>query len=171
MLRSSGFSALLEKMAPVVKRLSKDGAETVTKTMLRFKVTINGDTQYFLKSFQDKTLISNVQSLFDTPIAWDRIRLNLRDYMETDFVVTLEDVEFDSKLLQIDVSKKIKNGIDKFVYIITLEKEEDAKIDSIMANQYYKQFVKDANDKSVPAEFTVTMVKSEPKKDVSSNDM
>ena len=172
MLRSSGFSALLEKMAPVVKRLSKNSSETVTKTVLRLKVTVNGDAQYFLKSLQDQTSISNIHSgLFDAPVAWDRLRINLRDYMGTDFVVTLADVEFDAKLLQIDVSKKIKNQADSFVYVITLEKEEDARTDSLMANQYYKQFIKDGNEKTVLAEFNVTMVKAEDKKESHQNNM
>ena len=161
MLRSSGFNATLDKMGSLVKRISKATEETVTKTQIKIKVLANGDAQYFLKSFQEKTNIPNIQSLFDDPVAWDKVGISLKDYDGTNFAITFADVEFDGTVTRIDVSRKNKDGIDKFTYILTVEKDEDSKIDSVLSNQYLRRLTRDINDKVIPEEFVVVMKQNE----------
>ncbi len=171
MLRTGGFSATLDKMGSLVKRVSKSTEETVTKTQIKIKVLATGDAQYFLKSFQEKTNIPNIQNLFDDPVVWDKVGISLKDYEGTGFAITFADVEFDGTVTRIDVSRKTKDGIDKFTYVLTVEKDEDSKIDSILSNQYLRRLTRDLNDKVVPEEFTVVMVQNETQSDNTTGNM
>lgn len=162
MLRTSGFTATLDKMGSLVKRISKSSEETVTKTQIKIKILANGDAQYFLQSFQEKTSIPNIQILFDDPVAWDKVGISLKDYDGTNFAITFADVEFDGTITRIDVSRKTKDGVDKFIYVLTVEKDEDSKIDSILSNQYLRRLTRDLNDKVIAEEFTVIMTQKEP---------
>lgn len=158
MLRSSGFQSIIDRQTIQVKPLSKESEETVTKTILKLKVTITGDSQYFLDSLSKETGIKNISSLFVEEVVWDRIRFPFRDFNGMDFTVSIEDdIKFDARLIQLDVSRKSKNGIDSFVYVLTLEKDDDAQIDTIIANQYVRKLTRDVNDKRVLALLDITM--------------
>lgn len=158
MLRSSGFQAIIDKQTILAKPVSKDSDETVTKTVLKLKVQISGSSQVFMDSFQKETNISNLSDLFTEDVVWSKISFPFKNYDRVDFDIDIEgDVEFTAKLIQVDVARKTKNGIDVFTYILTLEKDEYSPIDTIISNQYVRKYTRDGNDKRVLAQFIVTM--------------
>lgn len=158
MLRSSGFQATIDKQTILVKPVSKESDETITKTVLKVKVAISGSSQYFIDSLEKETRIPNLSSLFTEDVVWDKVSFPLKNFDFMDFDIDIEDsIEFSARLTRLDVTRKTKNGIDTFTYVLTLEKEECAEIDSIISNQYVRKYTRDANEKRVLANFTVTM--------------
>lgn len=170
MLREGGFHATLDKLSDVVQRLNKETEETVNKKQLKIKYQVAGTSQYFLESFEEKTGIRNIFGLFTEDVAWNKIGFDFSNYDHMGFTVTIADTEFDAKLTKIDVSIREKKGLTTFTYVLTLEKEEEARVDSIVSNLYLKKMIKDDNGKVVPEQFVVTM-KSLVNSDVADTDL
>lgn len=172
MLRTSGFQATIDKQTILVKPLSKDSDETVTKTVLKVKVAISGSSQWFMDTLSKETNINTITPLFAEDVVWDKISFPFKDFDQMDFDVNIEDsIEFTAKLTRVDVSRKPKNGIDIFTYMLTFEKDECASVDTVISNQYVRKFTRDANDKRVLALFNITLKPAELEAETTENDM
>ena len=157
MLREGGFHATLDKMTDVVKRLNKDTEETINKTQIKIRYQVAGSSQYFLESFEEKTNIRNIFSLFTEDVVWNKIGFDFSDYSKMGFTIDFADTEFDATLTKIDVASRLKKGVTTFTYVLTFEKEEDAKLDSLLSTLYLKKMTKNDKGKVVPEQFRVVM--------------
>lgn len=158
MLKDSGFSGTLDKMSSITRRISRDSEETVAKTILKIKVVLTGEEQYFLQSFQEKSGITdfkNVQSIFDVQV-WDKVGIDVEEYQGNEFEIEFDNLVFNARLNRIDITKKLKNAVT-YTYTLTFEKEDNATEDSILVNSYLRKLTRDCEDKIIPQLFNIYM--------------
>lgn len=152
MYRSHGFNAYLTEYKPVA---NKDGNVEIKVTL---KYEADGEVQNFLKSVDRVLGIDKYAHYFESAIIWDSIEfsdeLKIKSEMEIEFGEAFPafDVVFDS----VKVTRKIKEGLDCFVYTLKFTKEiSEGNIDISIAGAYLNAKRPDENgkEKKVPFHF------------------
>lgn len=121
------------------------------------KHTSNQPIQHFLESFENETKMSNIKSLFESPIEWDNLKLKLDEYPFF-YEVEFDEIVFVARLMSISIVKKVKAGVNSFEYTLAFRKDvEGDNKDSIAAKTYLKYKEENEDGKKVLVEFDVIL--------------
>ena len=102
--------------------------EVVTSFNLRHVET--GEIQTFLNNLEEKTDIENVKCLFNFPVQWKNILIEVN----RDFEIEFDELEFDAALTEIRVARSWKEGVEYFTYDMKFIKEVETDTDAIFAH-------------------------------------
>jgi hypothetical protein len=150
MLRKEGFKGVMIKHNYGVTRDN-------VFVNIAVKHTSNHPNQYFLESFENEAKMTNIHSLFESPIEWDNLKLKLDDYPFF-YEVEFDKIVFVARLMSISIVKKIKAGISSFEYTLAFRKDvEGDNKDSITAKTYLKYKEENEDGKKVLVEFDVIL--------------
>ena len=129
--------------------------ETVC-AVLTLKHTNEGDVQNFLDSFEKELETNNFKQLFEFPVRWKKLAIDTSDYEKNYFNVEFDEIEFNAKLVEISVTRKVKNGIDNFEYQMTFTKEVETE-DAVAAVTYLNNKEENEEGKMVIVEYPVNL--------------
>lgn len=150
MLRKDGFKGVMTKHTYGVTRDN-------VFVNIAIKHTSNHPNQYFLESFEKEAKLQNIDSLFQSPIEWDNLKIKLDEYPFY-YEVEFDKIVFVARLMSIGVAKKIKDGISTFDYTLSFRKDvEGDNKDSITAKTYLKYKEENEDGKKVFVEFDVIL--------------
>ncbi len=122
------------------------------------KYTSEGDVQDFLKSFQTKVGTDNLTHLFNYPVRWKKMSIDTSEYEKNYFTVGFDEIDFDAQLVDIQISRKFKNGNDLFEYVFTFIKDVgEENEDSVIAKTYLNHKEEDENGKKVVVRYPVLL--------------
>lgn len=117
-----------------------------------------GSVQEFLTPFATKLGIDNITPLFTFPVRWKKIVIDTSDYIRNMYRVTYGETEFEARLSEIAVTRKLVEGTDIFEYSIELIKPASGDLEDKVIVEAYLDY-KEENDagKMVYREFDVKM--------------
>lgn len=151
MYTQHGFNAYLTEYKPVA---NKDGNVEIKVTL---KYEADGEVQNFLRTVDRAIGIEGrFAHYFEQAIVWDAIEfgaeLNVKSEMEIEFGEAFE--AFDIVFNSVKVSRKIKEGVDTFVYTLKFTKEiSEGNIDIAIAGSYLNAKRPDENGKEKKVKF------------------
>lgn len=128
--------------------------------VLTLKHTNEGDVQNFLDSFEKELETNNFKQLFEFPVRWKKLSIDTSDYDKNYFSVEFDEIEFNAKLVEISVTRKTKNGIDTFDYLMTFIKEVETE-DAVAAVTYLNNKEENEEGKMVIIQYPVKLSLSE----------
>ena len=112
----------------VLTRVNSKALDESIVKKLAIVHSMEGEIQNFLHSFADKCNYPNVRELFNNPVQWKSIALDLKHK----FKVNFDKVEFEATLTEIKIRRSYKKGVETYTYTILLDMEPDKDIDPIL---------------------------------------
>lgn len=145
----------------LTKKVDKGGDKGFVR--LTIKHTEEGEIQSFLDDVEKTLNVENVKPLFTDRVIWDKI--NIKN-LAHDVSVEFDEVEFDALLVEINVARKVKNGIESFEYNIVLQKEvSDDNLDRVLTVEYLGRKHEDSDGKTKVTLFQTKLKTREKKVD------
>jgi len=126
------------------------------------KHTNEGDMQSFLNSFEDTLETNNFKQLFTFPVRWKKLGIDTSDYEKNHFIVDFDSVQFTARLVDIAITRKCKNGIDIFEYVLSFMKEVENE-DTSIAVAYLNRKEEDEDGKKNIVEYDVKLTLTDEK--------
>ena len=160
------FSGTLKKYNPV-------RVEDNLQIHVQIQHIDESSTQTFLNSIRSTLKTDNVVELFTYPVRWDKIRLNVSDFVQKTYNVTFGEFDFTATLEQITVTRKLVDGSDIFDYSLIFMKLP-CDNDKVISEAYLNYKEENDKGKKVIMMFDVKLtllenVKQTMEEDVSNN--
>ena len=130
------------------------GEQVLSKVSI--KHTNEGDVQSFLDSFEDALGNNNFKQLFKFPVRWKKMAIDTSDYEKNHFRVNFDEIEFDANLVEISITRKVKNGLDVFEYLLTFLKDVESE-DTSIAVAYLNRKEENEDGKKVIVQYPVKL--------------
>jgi len=143
----------------MTKHLHGKQDETVYSKVV-IKHTNEGDVQSFINSFEKELGTNNYKQLFEFPVRWKKLSIDTSDYTKNYFLVEFDEIDFNAKLVDISISRKNKNGIDVFEYMLTFIKDVENG-DTAIAVSYLNNKEENEDGKKVFVEYSVKLTLTE----------
>jgi hypothetical protein len=140
----------------------KDETVCVTFTL---KHVNEGEIQSFLNSFEKELATNNFKQLFEFPVRWKKLVIDTSDYEKRHFNVEFDEIEFKATLLEISITRKVKNGMDVFEYLLNFAKDVEVE-DATAAVTYLNNKEENEDGKKVLVEYPVTLTLSDERSSV-----
>lgn len=155
------FNGTLTKHSHVCK----DG-----KVLVKFSIKHSevGEVQTFLQPIERELKYNNIMSLFDYEVQWKNLTIDSSDWIKRYFTVEFSDFKFEAFLTEVKITRKHKQGIDTFDYILTFQKES-ANDDTLFAQTYLNYKEEDENGKKITIMFDVNLTPAEEPKTAVTN--
>jgi len=163
-IKQKGYNMINENKAfgGVLSSVSSKAVEENVVMAFNIRHVAEGEVQAFLNSYESKTVASNIKALFNNPVQWKSINLEV----DMGFTVEFDSIEFSATLKEIKIARAYKKGSEFFTYNLSFTKETDPDTDQIFQT-YLNQKDEDEDGKKHLINYSVFLT---PKAEFTSKD-